>query len=186
MAYFVAPWTCTVWRSSVALRQVCHAERLASACCFFVLVSVHYSLVSYRLCHYLALGVLGGEAAVQLLTMPLAELSVKERNGSDVDWRNAEAALYCVRAVHRFAPLLGLTQQHHSVPRVKEGNNQYRTQQPSVAGLLVRILLVVAVPQESCTREPASVCCWHPAWRCLFHPDGCGNDTLGSKSCLAV
>ena len=44
-------------------------------------------------------GVLGGERTLQLLTEPLAAMS----NGSSAafDWRTAEAALYCVRAIHR-------------------------------------------------------------------------------------
>lgn len=47
-----------------------------------------------------AAGVLGGERTLQLLTEPLAAMS----NGSSAafDSRTAEAALYCVRAVHRW------------------------------------------------------------------------------------
>ena len=42
-------------------------------------------------------GVLGSEQTLQLLTEPLAGLDGR----ASFDWRTAEAALYCVRAVHR-------------------------------------------------------------------------------------
>jgi transportin-3 len=44
---------------------------------------------------------------LQLLVEPLLELSKQVTSGATFDWRTAEAALYCVRAVHRCAPLPG-------------------------------------------------------------------------------
>lgn len=44
---------------------------------------------------------------LQLLVEPLLELSASVTSGGAFDWRTAEAALYCVRAVHRCAPLPG-------------------------------------------------------------------------------
>ena len=44
---------------------------------------------------------------LQLLVEPLLELSKQVTSGAQFDWRTAEAALYCVRAVHRCAPLPG-------------------------------------------------------------------------------
>lgn len=49
-------------------------------------------------------GVLGGERTLQLLTEPLAAVSAQVAQGAAFDWRTAEAALYCVRAVHRCWP----------------------------------------------------------------------------------
>ena len=40
---------------------------------------------------------------LRLLTRPL---SAGAANGAGLDWRTAEAALYCVRAVHRWAARL--------------------------------------------------------------------------------
>lgn len=51
--------------------------------------------------------VLGGGRMLQLLVEPLLELSKQVTGGGAFDWRTAEAALYCVRAVHRCAPLPG-------------------------------------------------------------------------------
>ncbi|KAI7846036.1 hypothetical protein COHA_000403 [Chlorella ohadii] len=51
--------------------------------------------------------VLGGGRMLQLLVEPLLELSKQVTSGGNFDWRTAEAALYCVRAVHRCAPLPG-------------------------------------------------------------------------------
>uniref|UniRef100_A0A1D2AEU2 Importin N-terminal domain-containing protein n=1 Tax=Auxenochlorella protothecoides TaxID=3075 RepID=A0A1D2AEU2_AUXPR len=48
--------------------------------------------------------VLGGEAMLRLLAEPLLALSAEVARGAPLDWRGAEAALYCIRAVHRFAP----------------------------------------------------------------------------------
>ena len=53
--------------------------------------------------------VLGGGRMLQLLVEPLLELSKQVTAGGQMDWRTAEAALYCVRAVHRCAPLPGDT-----------------------------------------------------------------------------
>ncbi len=51
--------------------------------------------------------VLGGGRMLQLLVEPLLELSKQVTGGAAFDWRTAEAALYCIRAVHRCAPLPG-------------------------------------------------------------------------------
>lgn len=51
-------------------------------------------------------GVLGTERTLQLLTEPLAAVSAQVASGGAFDWPTAEAALYCVRAVHRCFPLL--------------------------------------------------------------------------------
>ena len=51
--------------------------------------------------------VLGGGRMLQLLVEPLLELSKQVTSGGQFDWRTAEAALYCIRAVHRCAPLPG-------------------------------------------------------------------------------
>ncbi|PSC72289.1 transportin-3 isoform X1 [Micractinium conductrix] len=51
--------------------------------------------------------VLGGGRMLQLLVEPLLELSKQVTSGAAFDWRTAEAALYCIRAVHRCAPLPG-------------------------------------------------------------------------------
>lgn len=47
-------------------------------------------------------GVLGGEEMLQLLTQPLRAGAA---NGAELDWRTAEAALYCVRSISRYAHL---------------------------------------------------------------------------------
>eukprot|EP00887_Chlorella_sp_A99_P006855 scaffold2.g6855.t1 len=62
--------------------------------------------------------VLGGARMLQLLVEPLLALSAKQAAAATAaaaagqapppfDWRTAEAALYCIRAVHRCAPLPG-------------------------------------------------------------------------------
>ncbi|KAI3438282.1 hypothetical protein D9Q98_000717 [Chlorella vulgaris] len=51
--------------------------------------------------------VLGGGRMLQLLVEPLLQLSKQVTSGAQFDWRTAEAALYCIRAVHRCAPLPG-------------------------------------------------------------------------------
>lgn len=51
-----------------------------------------------------AAAVLGGATTLRLLVAPLIELSAAVANGGEFDWRTAEAALYCVRCVHRMAP----------------------------------------------------------------------------------
>ena len=45
---------------------------------------------------------LGGEQMLQLLTQPL---SAEAANGAGLNWRTAEAALYCVRSISRSAML---------------------------------------------------------------------------------
>ena len=47
-----------------------------------------------------AAGVLGGEQMLHLLTQPL---SAETASGTGVNWRTAEAALYCVRSISRSA-----------------------------------------------------------------------------------
>lgn len=51
-----------------------------------------------------AAAVLGGEATLNLLVRPLSELSASTANGGSFDWREAEAALYCIRSVAKEAP----------------------------------------------------------------------------------
>jgi transportin-3 len=51
-----------------------------------------------------AAAALGGGATLALLAAPLMELSAAAARGGTFDWRSAEAALYCIRAVHRAAP----------------------------------------------------------------------------------
>lgn len=51
-----------------------------------------------------AAAVLGGEPTLQLLVRPLSELSATAANGGGFDWREAEAALYCLRSVAKEAP----------------------------------------------------------------------------------
>ena len=47
-------------------------------------------------------GVLGGEQMLRLLTQPLSAETAK---GAGVNWRTAEAALFCVRSISRSALL---------------------------------------------------------------------------------
>jgi transportin-3 len=54
-----------------------------------------------------AAGVLGGARTVQLLAEPLLELSAQVVSGKPFDWQTAEAALYCIRCIHRTAPPAG-------------------------------------------------------------------------------
>ena len=63
------------------------------------IAAVPKALIIKRAPVSVAAGVLGGERTLQLLTEPLAAMS----NGSSAafDSRTAEAALYCVRAIHR-------------------------------------------------------------------------------------
>ncbi|BDA46876.1 Transportin-3 [Coccomyxa sp. Obi] len=68
-----------------------------------------------------AAGVLGGERTLQLLTEPLAAVSAQVASGGAFDWPTAEAALYCVRAVHSNAPEPGnalLLQLFSSLPQL--------------------------------------------------------------------
>jgi hypothetical protein len=51
-----------------------------------------------------AAAVLGGGPALRVLAEPLLELSARVAGGGEFDWRGAEAALYCIRCVHRAAP----------------------------------------------------------------------------------
>jgi transportin-3 len=51
-----------------------------------------------------AAALLGGRRTLELLTAPLAAAAAAVAGGGALDWRAAEAALYCVRAVHRCAP----------------------------------------------------------------------------------
>ena len=51
-----------------------------------------------------AAAVLGGRRTLELLTAPLASAAAAVAGGAPLDWRTAEAALYCVRAIHRAAP----------------------------------------------------------------------------------
>ncbi|CAL8471497.1 g11039 [Coccomyxa elongata] len=68
-----------------------------------------------------AAGVLGGERTLQLLTEPLAAVSAQVASGGAFDWPTAEAALYCVRAVHSNTPEPGnalLLQLFSSLPQL--------------------------------------------------------------------
>ncbi|KAL4538826.1 hypothetical protein Ndes2526B_g02895 [Nannochloris sp. 'desiccata'] len=51
-----------------------------------------------------AAAVLGGAETLRLLVEPLMELSARVAAGGAFDWQAAEAALYCVRCIHRAAP----------------------------------------------------------------------------------
>ena len=51
-----------------------------------------------------AAAVLGGAETLRLLVEPLMELSAKVAAGGAFDWQAAEAALYCVRCIHREMP----------------------------------------------------------------------------------
>lgn len=65
--------------------------------------------------------VLGGGRMLQLLVEPLLQLSKQVTSGAAFDWRTAEAALYCIRAVHRCAPLPGdalMTSLFSSLPQL--------------------------------------------------------------------
>ncbi|KAG0561064.1 hypothetical protein KC19_9G034400 [Ceratodon purpureus] len=52
-----------------------------------------------------AAAVLGGQGTLRLLAQPLLQLAASARSGGSWDWRAAEAALYCIRAIAKAVPV---------------------------------------------------------------------------------
>ncbi len=70
---------------------------------------------------------LGSERTLQLLTEPLAAVSAQVASGGAFDWPTAEAALYCVRAVHRYFPTTTQSDLvHRTVTRHANANALFR------------------------------------------------------------
>jgi transportin-3 len=51
-----------------------------------------------------AAAVLGGQETLRLLAQPLLQLAASARSGGSWDWRQAEASLYCIRAIAKAVP----------------------------------------------------------------------------------